>query len=43
LDGDQPLPDNFFDIYPGIPTVLQWPESMGRPAILQTGNVPTGE
>jgi len=28
LDGEHPLADNFFDIYPGIPTVLPWPEKI---------------
>ncbi|MFN6095671.1 MAG: hypothetical protein ACK49J_11865, partial [Verrucomicrobiota bacterium] len=34
LDGEQALPDNFFDVYPGIPTVLPWPEKFGKPKIL---------
>jgi beta-mannosidase len=34
LDGEQPLADNFFDVYPGIPTVLPWPEKFGKPKIL---------
>ena len=38
LDGDSALPDNFFDIYPGIPTVLPWPQSLGKPKILRIGN-----
>jgi len=38
LDGEQPLADNFFDIYPDIPTVLQWPEKLGKPKILRIGN-----
>ena len=38
LDGEAALPDNFFDVYPGIPTVLPWPKSLGRPRILRTGN-----
>ena len=38
LDGEQALPDNFFDVYPGIPTVLPWPQKLGNPKILRIGN-----
>jgi beta-mannosidase len=38
LDGELPLADNFFDVYPGIPTVLQWPEKFGKPKVLCTGS-----
>lgn len=38
LDGEQALPDNFFDIYPGIPTVLNWPKQLGTPIVLRVGN-----
>jgi beta-mannosidase len=38
LDGETPLPDNFFDVYPGVPTVLDWLESLGEPTILRVGN-----
>lgn len=38
LDGEHALPDNFFDIYPGIPTELSWPEKLGNPKILRVGN-----
>jgi len=38
LDGERPLPDNFFDILPGIPTVLDWPETLGEPRVLRWGN-----
>jgi beta-mannosidase len=37
LNGEQDLPDNFFDIYPGIPTVLPWPEKLGKPKIVTVG------
>lgn len=37
LDGERPLPDNFFDILPGIPTVLDWPDEFGAPTILRAG------
>ncbi|MFM8716931.1 MAG: hypothetical protein ACKOF3_09155, partial [Spartobacteria bacterium] len=37
LDGEHPLADNFFDIYPGIPTVLPWPEKFSNPKILSMG------
>jgi beta-mannosidase len=38
LDGERALPDNFFDVYPGLPTVLDWPEALGAPQILRIGN-----
>jgi hypothetical protein len=38
LDGERALPDNFFDIYPGIPTVLPWPKNLGKVKILRIGN-----
>jgi len=38
LDGDQPLPDNFFDVLPGVPTVLDWPDDLGEPQVLRVGN-----
>ena len=39
LDGEHALPDNFFDVLPGIPTVLDWPEELGEPRILRVGNL----
>ncbi len=38
LDGERALPDNFFDVFPGIPTVLDWPAHLGKPKILRIGN-----
>lgn len=38
LDGELTLPDNFFDVLPGIPTVLDWPATLGEPRILHIGN-----
>jgi beta-mannosidase len=38
LDGELALPDNFFDVYPGMPTVLPWHEKFGKPQILRIGN-----
>jgi beta-mannosidase len=38
LDGERPYPDNFFDVWPGVPTVLPWRASLGRPRILRLGN-----
>ena len=40
LDGETALPDNFFDVYPGIPTVLEWADDWGEPRIIQGGNLP---
>ena len=37
LDGQHPLADNFFDIYPGIPSVLPWPEKIATPKVLRCG------
>jgi len=38
LDGEMALPDNFFDVLPGIPTVLDWPASLGEPRLMRVGN-----
>ena len=38
LDGERRLPDNFFDVWPDVPTVLTWPAGLGKPRILRTGN-----
>jgi beta-mannosidase len=38
MDGEEALGDNFFDVYPGVPTVLPWPESRGAPQVRRTGN-----
>lgn len=39
LDGERPLPDNFFDILPGIPTILPWADELGEPKLLRLGNL----
>lgn len=39
LDGERALLDNFFDVYPSIPTVLDWPKKWGAPKILRVGNL----
>jgi beta-mannosidase len=39
LDGESPIPDNFFDLLPGIPTVLDWPDSLGELKVLRVGNL----
>ncbi len=36
--GTQALPDNSFDVSPGIPTVLDWPGTLAPPRILRVGN-----
>jgi beta-mannosidase len=38
LDGERPLTDNFFDVYPGMPVELDWPAQWGRPRVLRVGN-----
>lgn len=42
LDGERDLPDNFFDVLPGIPTVLDWPARLGQPRVLRVGNILRG-
>jgi beta-mannosidase len=37
LEGKESLADNFFDIYPGIPTVLAWPDNLAAPKVLLSG------
>ena len=37
LDGEQPLADNFFDVYPGQPYAIDWPAAL-PPRILGVGN-----
>lgn len=39
LNGDDRLPDNFFDVWPGIPTVLDWPKRLPAPKVLRLGNL----
>ncbi len=39
LDGERPLPDNFFDLLPGIPYALDWPDDLGEPTVLRVGNL----
>ncbi|MFZ4396460.1 MAG: hypothetical protein ACOYOU_12625, partial [Kiritimatiellia bacterium] len=38
LDGRQPMPDNFFDVYPGIPHVIPW-KSRRKPQVRFVGNL----
>jgi beta-mannosidase len=38
LNGETSLPDNFFDVYPGVPQVIPWKESHA-PKILRLGNL----
>ena len=38
LDGEKALPDNLFDILPGVPKVLDWPAELGEPVILRVAN-----
>jgi beta-mannosidase len=38
LDGEKSFPDNFFDLLPGIPRILDWPAERGAPRILRVGN-----
>ncbi len=39
LDGENALPDNFFDLLPGIPYRLPWPADLGEPKLLWLGNL----
>ena len=38
LDGEKPWPDNFFDVFSGVPTVLSWSSQLGKPRVLHIGN-----
>jgi beta-mannosidase len=38
LDGEKQLPDNFFDIFPGVPHSIPWPGSE-PPKVLHVGNL----
>ncbi len=38
LDGRKPVPDNFFDVYPGIPHVIPWKSSQ-KPKVQFIGNL----
>ena len=38
LDGRE-MPDNFFDLLPGIPTALDWPGRLGEPQVVRVGNL----
>ena len=38
LDGETPLDDNFFDIYPSMPHAIDWPYPRA-PELLKTGNL----
>ena len=38
LDGEQPLADNFFDLWPGLPHSIPWSGS-ASPKVLFTGNL----
>jgi beta-mannosidase len=38
LDGEKSLPDNFFDLYPGIPYSIPW-KSKEAPRIVKVGNL----
>jgi beta-mannosidase len=38
LDGETPLADNFFDVYPGIPHAIEWRQAQ-PPAVLHVGNL----
>ena len=38
LDGEKALPDNFFDLLPGVPRNLPWPANLGAPVIVRVGN-----
>ena len=42
LGGERPLADNFFDVLPGIPTLIAWPAKLGTPKVLRTGNLRRG-
>ncbi len=38
LDGEEPVPDNAFDLLPGIAYPIPWPPELPTPKVLRTGN-----
>jgi hypothetical protein len=38
LDGEAPLPDNCFDLLPGIPYELAWPEDGPKPRLIRVAS-----
>lgn len=38
MDGEAPIDDNCFDLLPGVPYTVDWPEEADDPIILRTGN-----
>jgi len=38
VDGETPLPDNCFDLIPGISYEMSWPANFGEPRIIRLGN-----
>ena len=38
IDGESGVADNCFDLFPGIPYSIDWPEGAAPPVILRTGN-----
>lgn len=38
LEGEAPLPDNFFDVWPDVPYRLPWPKTWRDPRLLRMGN-----
>ena len=38
VDGEAPVPDNCFDLLPGVPYTLDWSASLGQPRIMRVGN-----
>jgi beta-mannosidase len=39
LEGKEAVPDNFFDVWPGMEYCLPWPEDKQLPAIIRIGNL----
>ena len=39
VDGDAALPDNAFDLLPGIEYRVQWPAAAPLPSVVRTGNL----
>ena len=38
LDGEAPMPDDAFDLLPGIPYAVRWPADLPEPQVQRTGN-----
>jgi len=38
VEGERPLPDNCFDLIPGLPYTIPWSTRFGEPQVVRLGN-----